>query len=168
MSLNNTHVETIIPTMEITTFHTDEEPKVHIENYFDIVALKKRLVLTSMRFCCSLVQGYTSMSLNLSSQRSQIFFGETLSSWTTSHCVQNSKSHCDSFHEYHRKGNNMPSWRQHISWKLGIYSRLTQLKGSLQGKWWKSRKSKKYCVSPSMWKGQDMGKYSQQQCSPQS
>ena len=43
MSLNNTHVETIIPTMEITTFHTDEEPKVHIENYFDIVALKKKV-----------------------------------------------------------------------------------------------------------------------------
>jgi len=45
MSLNNTHVETIIPTMEITTFHTDEEPKVHIENYFDIVALKKKVGL---------------------------------------------------------------------------------------------------------------------------
>ena len=41
MTSANTSNTEAIPTMEITTIHTDHEPSIHVEHFFDIHELKK-------------------------------------------------------------------------------------------------------------------------------
>ena len=41
MSSENSPTEESIPTMEITTIHTDNEPFIHVEHFFYIVELEK-------------------------------------------------------------------------------------------------------------------------------
>ena len=41
MAFANTLVTEAIPTMEITTIHTDNELSIHIEHFFDIQELEK-------------------------------------------------------------------------------------------------------------------------------
>ena len=41
MVSSNSPVTETIPTLEITTIHTDNEPSIHVEHFFDIQELKK-------------------------------------------------------------------------------------------------------------------------------
>jgi len=41
MVASNSSIVEIIPTMEITTIHTDNEPCIHVEHFFDIQELEK-------------------------------------------------------------------------------------------------------------------------------
>lgn len=41
MSSKNTLEKESIPTMGITTIHTDNEPTIHVKHFFDIIKLEK-------------------------------------------------------------------------------------------------------------------------------